>query len=116
MAQSRGFDVAVKDANDSLTYAELERRSNNIAQELLKQGLCPGDRVAVFQEPSVDWVCSVLAIMRVAAIYVPLDLRNPISRLKIIVSISNAAIILVHSATIADVKNLEFTPDKVVNV
>ncbi|KAM3086885.1 hypothetical protein ACMFMG_001006 [Clarireedia jacksonii] len=116
MAQSRGFDVAVKDANDSLTYAELERRSNIIAQKLLKKGLCPGDRVAVFQEPSVDWICSVLAIMRIAAIYVPLDLRNPISRLKMIISISNAAIILAHSATISDVKNLEFKPDNVVNI
>jgi hybrid polyketide synthase/nonribosomal peptide synthetase ACE1 len=37
-----------------------------------------GDSLAlgVVQNPSADWICSMLAVLRVGATCVPLDLRN----------------------------------------
>lgn len=35
-------------------------------------------RIAVFQEPKTDWICSLLAIMRIGASYLPLDTSIPL--------------------------------------
>ena len=49
----------------------------------LKQiGIKENDPVCVYQDPTVDWLCSMLAIWKLNAVYVPLELRNPISRLR----------------------------------
>ncbi|RYP74293.1 hypothetical protein DL771_003114 [Monosporascus sp. 5C6A] len=64
---------------------------------------CPveqGSRVAVLQEPGVDWVCSMLAIMRVGAAYVPLDPNYGLPRLKVIVYESKPSAVLIHSRTV----------------
>lgn len=116
IAQARSSNLAIKDSSKSLTYAELEIQSTSIAQALLEQGIRPRERIAIFQEPSVDWICSLLAIMRIGAILVPLDLRNPISRLQLIVKTCNLAAILVHEATITEVKKLKPDLAKVIDI
>ncbi|ORY11560.1 hypothetical protein BCR34DRAFT_449311, partial [Clohesyomyces aquaticus] len=54
------------------TYSELARKSNEIAARLVDSGVTPGTMVATLQEPTFAWIASILAIMKVASIYVPL--------------------------------------------
>lgn len=82
-----------------LTYAAMDKRVENIAHALHEQ-LHENDKqaiVGVFQMPSADWICSLLAIHRIGAIYLPLDLRNSIPRLKSNITRAKPAAILTDS-------------------
>jgi hybrid polyketide synthase/nonribosomal peptide synthetase ACE1 len=69
-----------------VTYDEIVRkRVDAIATQLLNAGVTTGSRVAVLQEPCPDWVSSILAIMRIGATFVPLDVGLPSARLSAIV-------------------------------
>ncbi|MCJ1477282.1 hypothetical protein MMC13_005953 [Lambiella insularis] len=95
-----GDRPAVKDGKSNiLTYTEMAARVNSIASTLLVAGLEAGSRVAVYQEPTSDWICSLLAIMRIGAVYIPLDLATPLSRLAVIVNDCRPSGILVHNDT-----------------
>ncbi|KAL2065966.1 hypothetical protein VTL71DRAFT_3636 [Oculimacula yallundae] len=108
--------IAIKDGNNTiLTYQALSERVHSIASNLLSRGVEAGSRVAVFQDPSVDFVCSMLAILRINAVYVPLDLRNPISRLSGIVANCQTVAILAHDKTMYDCSKLSPTAS-IINV
>jgi hybrid polyketide synthase/nonribosomal peptide synthetase ACE1 len=82
MAQVHGDSTALMDGYGRIyTYATMLDRVEAIAEALLTASIGPGDRVLVFQQATSDWICSLLAIMRIGAVYVPLDLRNPMERL-----------------------------------
>ncbi|KAL8725084.1 MAG: hypothetical protein Q9166_007578 [cf. Caloplaca sp. 2 TL-2023] len=66
---------------NSLTYSDMVSRIEAIGEALQNAGIGAGSRVLVFQQAASDWICSMLAIMRIGSIYVPLDLRNPLPRL-----------------------------------
>lgn len=96
--------VALKDGlGNVLTYAQMDARVESIANALRVR--LPhstdgkGPVVGVFQAPSADWICSLVAIHRVGAVYLPLDLRNSIPRLKSNVAVAHPAAILVDAET-----------------
>ena len=66
--------VAVADRDTQLTYSELDRRSNILAQVLIDRGVVPDDFVAVMLERTVRFPIAVLAIHKAGAAYVPIDL------------------------------------------
>lgn len=86
VSQTHGDRFAVKDSEHVyLTYQEMAARFNSIAIALLAADAKIGSRIAVFQEPKADWICSLLAVMRIGAIYLPLDSGIPLVRLAAIV-------------------------------
>nr|XP_036580489.1 beta-ketoacyl synthase domain-containing protein [Colletotrichum truncatum]KAF6788401.1 beta-ketoacyl synthase domain-containing protein [Colletotrichum truncatum] len=102
--------LAARDSDgNSMTYAALSQRIDVIATELLNKGVKPGSRVAVFQHPTVQWVACVLAILKIGAVYVPLDAATPVARLSLIVSDSQPAAVLVHKPTVSLVEGLHVT-------
>ncbi|KAI0552262.1 hypothetical protein F4679DRAFT_581566 [Xylaria curta] len=84
---------------DSLTYKELDEKTNAIATALIENGVSRGQYVAVYQEPTPDWVCSMLAILRIGAVYVPLDPGTPASRLAMVVATCHPTALLVDRTT-----------------
>ncbi|KAL4880555.1 hypothetical protein BJY04DRAFT_219024 [Aspergillus karnatakaensis] len=95
-----GSRTALKDGNGAcLTYQQLASRIDSIAAAILAADPDPAAVIGVFQQPSADWLCSLLAIMRVGAIYLPLDLRNSLPRLRIIVETARPAILLTDATT-----------------
>ncbi|THC90624.1 hypothetical protein EYZ11_009922 [Aspergillus tanneri] len=65
--------------------------------------------LAVFCEPGIDSLCALLAITRVAGVYVPLDLNHPIERLALIVDDSRPHVIIAHAQTTDKVHGLHST-------
>lgn len=59
----------------TLTYRELADRSSALALALRRRGVAPGDVVGVCYERSLDLVVALLAVMRLGAVYLPLDDR-----------------------------------------
>ncbi len=68
-------------AGQSLTYAELHRRSNQLARYLSKAGVGPEVRVGACFERGPEMVIAFLAIMKAGGTYVPLDTDFPADRL-----------------------------------
>ncbi|MGP0012761.1 MAG: syringopeptin non-ribosomal peptide synthetase SypA, partial [Pseudomonas sp.] len=82
----------------SLSYRELNRQANRLAAELLDLGVQPGDSVALLLPRSIDLVVSQLAVLKCAAVYVPLDINAPRERQTFMVQDSQAVLVLTYSA------------------
>jgi amino acid adenylation domain-containing protein/non-ribosomal peptide synthase protein (TIGR01720 family) len=78
----------------TLTYAELDSQSNQLAWLLRSQGVKPEDYVGLALERSFDMVISLLAILKAGAAYVPLDPGYPIERLQGMIKDSGICLLL----------------------
>ncbi|KAL8790212.1 MAG: hypothetical protein Q9213_000743 [Squamulea squamosa] len=117
VAQQNQNNLALMDASgDSLTYSQMIGRIEAIAGALQKAGVGAGSRVLVYQQAASDWICSMLAIMRIGGIYVPLDLRNPIPRLAAVAVDCEPAAVLVDRTTVANASQLNVPNAKIVDV
>ncbi|EFE41543.1 hybrid PKS-NRPS enzyme, putative [Trichophyton verrucosum HKI 0517] len=113
----RGTNICLKDGTGKImTYSQMARRVNSICSALVTANVTEGDKVAVFQQPTADWVCSLLAIFRAGAVYVPLDLRTPFPRLAAIVDQIRPQAILAHSQTLGDVEHINTSASAVVDI
>ncbi|GFF24011.1 nonribosomal peptide synthetase 14 [Aspergillus udagawae] len=97
---------ALEDGSLSVTYAEMSVRVHAIAALLLSHGVVPGWKVAVFQQPTIDWVCCMLAVLLIGAVYVPFDPKLSVPRLQRVAQSCKPEAVLIHSATAKDVPEL----------
>ncbi|ACE85950.1 non-ribosomal peptide synthetase [Cellvibrio japonicus] len=81
----------------TLTYAELNTRSNRLAHKLKEMGVGPDILVGIAVERSVEMVVGVLAIMKAGGAYVPLDPAYPEERLAYMVENSCLTLLLTQS-------------------
>ncbi|RSN22192.1 non-ribosomal peptide synthetase [Streptomyces sp. WAC 05977] len=65
----------------SLTYAELDRRANRLANTLIDAGVKPQDPVAVLLRRDVDLVVALFGVVKAGAVHVPMDPDYPADRL-----------------------------------
>ncbi|MBU2705823.1 amino acid adenylation domain-containing protein, partial [Zooshikella marina] len=73
--------IAVADDTQQLTYHELNQLSNQLARYLIQKGIEPGYSIGICLERSVNYVATILAILKAGAAYVPLDPTYPADRL-----------------------------------
>jgi acyl-CoA synthetase (AMP-forming)/AMP-acid ligase II len=71
---------AVWARGQSLTYRELEERSNQLAHLFRKHGLQKGDRVGIYFPKAVESLVAMFGVLKAGAIYVPLDPQQPAQR------------------------------------
>jgi len=74
--------VAVAFEGRLLTYAEINRKANQLAHYLRARGLGPEKLAGVFMERSLEMVIALLGILKAGGAYVPLDPSYPEERLK----------------------------------
>jgi len=86
--------TAVVHRSAAITFRDLEREANRIANYLKHLGIGPESRVAIMAERSIAMVVGIVGILNAGAAYVPLDPASPIDRLEMIVSEAGARIIL----------------------
>ncbi|HZI13113.1 MAG TPA: amino acid adenylation domain-containing protein [Myxococcus sp.] len=89
---------AVTFEDTTLTYAELDRRANQLAHYLRSRYVGPEVRVALCLERSPEWLVALLAIMKAGGAYLPLDPSYPSERLDFMLRDSAAPLLLTHSA------------------
>ena len=117
VAQENQDKVAIMDGTGKvLTYSDMVSRIEAIGEALQNAGVGAGSRVLVFQQATADWICSMLAIMRIGAVYVPLDLRNPVVRLAAVAKDCEANAILVDGTTLGDAPQLKAADARIINV
>lgn len=117
VAQNNQNKVAIMDGiGNVLTYSAMIDRVKTISETLQNAKLGIGSAVLVFQQAASDWVCSMLAILRIGAIYVPLDLRNPMPRLAVIAGDCKPSAVLADDTTLDLVVQLQVPATPVINV
>ena len=88
---------AVVCGDQSLTYAELNARVNQLARHLQTLGVGPESLVAVCMERSVEMVVALLGVLKAGGAYVPLDATYPPERLAFMLEDSGAKVLLTQS-------------------
>ena len=78
----------------SLSYGDLNRCANRLAHYLIGEGVQPGESVAIALPRGLDLLVCELAILKCAAVYVPLDINAPAERQAFIVQDSGARRVL----------------------
>ena len=90
--------VALECDGARLTYAELDRRANQLANLLLAHHIEPGARVGILIPRSVEMYTALLAALKAAATFVPIDPATPSDRLGFIAGDSDLDLVLTTSA------------------
>lgn len=78
--------TAVREPGAEISYRELNHLTNRLAQALLRRGVEPGDRVAIWLPKSINAVAAMQAVLRIAAAYVPVDPLSPIARAREVIA------------------------------
>ncbi|HYW05316.1 MAG TPA: amino acid adenylation domain-containing protein, partial [Longimicrobium sp.] len=77
-----------------LTYAELDRRANQLAHHLIGLGVRPDSRVGVLVERGLELPVAVLGILKAGAAYVGLDPEAPDERLGYVLRDAGAGVVV----------------------
>jgi amino acid adenylation domain-containing protein len=86
--------VAVVFENRRMTYSELDRRSNQLAQRLKSIGVEPEVLVGIHMEPSLEMVVGLFGILKAGGAYVPLDPTYPRERLAFMLEDAKVSVLL----------------------
>jgi acyl-CoA synthetase (AMP-forming)/AMP-acid ligase II len=93
--RERGDKVAVHFEGRDLTYAELDRRSSQVAGLLQAAGVKPGDRVAWLGRPSEAWYEIFFGVAKARACFAPINSRLAVPEIAFILKDSSARVFFV---------------------
>lgn len=99
IAQGFSNQPALTDGNHTINYRELNERANQIAHFLISEmGIQLGDVVGLSFKPSNNFIQCLLAIMKIGAVYLPLDVNYAEEYFNLIVNNAQPKIILTNVA------------------
>ncbi|MEV6412253.1 amino acid adenylation domain-containing protein [Kribbella sp. NPDC051718] len=102
--------IALIQGDREISYAELDRRSNAVAWQLVDLGVKPGQLVAVRVARGAELVVAVLAVLKSGAAYLPLDPGVPESRWAFMTADAGAVALVGDDAALADRLGLRLVP------
>ncbi|MEV6020482.1 AMP-binding protein [Streptomyces sp. NPDC051997] len=97
--QSAPDAVALESGGGTLTYRELDERSNRLAEVLRGHGVGPDTVVAVALERSVDLAVALLGVVKAGGAYLPLDPALPAAHAKLVTGDAAAHTLLTDATT-----------------
>jgi amino acid adenylation domain-containing protein len=90
-----------------LSYAQLNESANQLARCLLGFGVSAGSTVALYLPRSTDYIVSILAVLKVGAVYLPLDRSNDRSRTKAILRCAEPDFVVCCESSLGGIEGLE---------
>lgn len=109
-ADRRPDHPALEDGDRVVTYAALRRDVSSVALRLRAAGVRDGDLVGVAMGDTVDYVLTMLALFRLGAVMLPVDIRWTAIEKARVLGFFKAGTVLVDEpvADLADVRQLVF--------
>ena len=80
------------------TYADINRRANQLAASLQQRGVQRGDRVATFMDNSVEAVVALYAALKCGAVFMPINPLTKRDKLAYLLNDSRASALIAHAA------------------
>jgi natural product biosynthesis luciferase-like monooxygenase protein/amino acid adenylation domain-containing protein len=90
--------IAVRAGGRTLTYAQLDEQSNQIANALRALNVNGGTRVALYIDRSTDMVAAVLGILKAGAAWLPIDPHYPVERVAYMLRDATPAALVTRAA------------------
>ncbi|HEU5476173.1 MAG TPA: non-ribosomal peptide synthase/polyketide synthase [Actinophytocola sp.] len=85
---------AVVGRSATLSYADLDSRSNHLANRLVELGVRPEDRVGLLVESSFECCVAELAVLKAGGAYVPMDIRAPQQRMRLVLAEAGVSVLV----------------------
>ncbi len=105
-----GARIAVADATQRLTYAELSDRADTLARKLrirLRYAGSAERLVGICLTPSTGFVVAMLAAMKAGAVYVPLDPKDTTGKQRFVVNDSGLRIVITDAESARMVEEMD---------
>lgn len=96
--------VALSMGEEVLTYAQLNKRANQVAHALCAQGTQTGDFVAILMERSPATVIGLLGAMKAGGAYIPIDPDYPEEWIRYVLDDSKASYVVTQAALLSKVQ------------
>ncbi|MGI8634609.1 MAG: Pls/PosA family non-ribosomal peptide synthetase [Segetibacter sp.] len=90
-ANMHGDNIALIFQEQSLTYKQLDKWSDAIADDLVSRGIGRGGKVAIWWRRGLELHAAILGIVKSGAAYVPIDREMPAERVELVLSEVNAS-------------------------
>lgn len=100
VARREASRVAVTDGTTSLTYAELDAKSDQLAAFLHAQGVGPDRLVAIAMERSTLLIVAMLGVVKAGGGYLPVDPAYPLDRQAFMIEDGAAVLVLTEASLI----------------
>ncbi len=97
-AEKQPDQTALVFAGETMSYAELNTRANQLAHYLRKKGLGPDDIVGISLPRSLDVPVAVLAILKAGGAFLPIDPTYPQERIAYMIEDSGIATLITHKS------------------
>lgn len=88
--------VAIVDGDASISYQELDYESNQLAHLLRRKGISSEKIVSVVAESSIEFLISMMAILKTGGVFLPIDPTYPSNRIQYMLEDSHASVVLVQ--------------------
>jgi amino acid adenylation domain-containing protein/non-ribosomal peptide synthase protein (TIGR01720 family) len=92
--------IAIVDEQTTLTYQQLNEQANQLARLLLNSGVQPQEFIGIYKQRDINFLIAILAVLKVGAVYVPLDNTYPAERINYMLSNSQVRFLLTDTNTI----------------
>ncbi len=84
-----------------IDYQTLDKKSNQLAHFLIKQGIGSGDRVVLLLRRSINLIEAMLGVLKSGACYIPVDPSSPKDRIDFILGDLDPSLILTSDASVS---------------
>lgn len=91
--------VAVEFNSQQLTYKQLNKKANQLANHLREKGIDKKSIIAIMETHSIELMISILAVLKTGAAYLPIDPSYPTERINYMLKDSNSNILLTNFKT-----------------
>ena len=104
----KGKDIALVACDATLTYKQLNEKSNRIANALIRKGVKPKNNILIMLKRDSNLIASILGVLKAGCAFVPIDPEYPQERINYIYENSKADYIISNkdSETTLNVKEL----------
>ena len=116
IALRHGNRIAVKSGNQSVTYDELNRIANRIAQALLQRFGMGDERIVLLLDHDAPLVAAILGVLKAGKVFVVLDPSFPKARMAYILADSQAGAVLCNSRSLSLARELEPDTSRLMNI
>ncbi|WP_432409143.1 amino acid adenylation domain-containing protein [Wukongibacter sp. M2B1] len=100
-------NIAIVFGNKQLTYKELNERSNQIANYLLRRNIQKGSIISILMDRSINMIAGILGILKAGGVYLPIDPNYPIERIKYTIDDSKSHLVLTNEVHLTKLKDIE---------